>query len=439
MRFQLRTARSQDPLPPPTVLLDWFPGARGTIQVRHSLTTGLAPPAEAIDFLRFAGAVFCADKVAIRPGTWTRSITMELPAHRAAAWQTAAPDLAEALSFLSGDQWELTVTGSGEQAPSRGRARDAVDAVDAVCLFSGGLDSFAGAVDLLAAGQRVCVVSHYDGGQAPKVQEHLYRRLALTYGRDRVTLRRIFLRPAPASGVQARPLPSGDPERTTRTRSILFLAAGLAVAAGHAPDTPLVIPENGFIGINVPLTRARSGSLSTRTTHPFFMERLLSCLPRLGITNPVSNPYRTSTKGEMLGASRDADVLARYARATLSCAHPEAPRYAKRDQGNCGYCFPCLIRRAAMHQVGLDDAGDYAFDALNEPGEMGQERGADLRALVRSLNGLLRPLDVLRNGPVRPEELQAFAGVHGRGRAEILSWLRASATDACLRRQLPAP
>lgn len=434
--FQLRTAKDQKAHPPPTLLLDWLPGGRGTIHQRQSLTSQLKPPAAVIDLLRFAGAVFCADKVALRPATWTRAIAIDVPVRDFNAWRDAAKDLAEALAFLSGDEWDVAVSRSDEPTVEH---EPPIDPVDVVCLFSGGLDSFAGAVDLLAAGHRVCLVAHYDGGQAPKVQQHLARRLAAAYGRDRVVLRRIFLRPAPPSNLQERQLPAGEPERTTRTRSILFLAAGLAVAAGYGPATPLVIPENGFIGINVPLTRARSGSLSTRTTHPYFMQRLLACVAALGITNPVSNPYRTATKGEMLATSGDLTTLHRHARTTLSCAHPEAPRYAQRAQGNCGYCFPCLIRRAAMHHVGLDHADDYAFDALNERDEMGGDRGGDLRALVRGLNNTARPLDVLRNGPVAPHELDAFAGVYTRGRAEILAWLRTATADPILRRQLPPP
>lgn len=433
MRFQLRTRRDQKALPEPAILLDWM-GNGSTIQQRQNLTTHLNPPAVAIDFLRFAGGVFCVDKLAPRPGTWTRSLALDVPVRDTGPWTATAPLLAETLSFLSGDEWEIDVRPSTEPAIKQATISDPVDAV---CLFSGGLDSFAGAVDLLAQGKSVCLVAHYEGGQAPKTQEHLARALARTYGRDRVLFRHIFLRPAPPSSLQTRQLPE-DRESTTRTRSILFLAAGLVVAAGYGPDVPLVIPENGFIGINVPLTRARTGSLSTRTTHPYFMEQLGRCVSDLGLNNPVTNPYRTATKGEMLAASADQDTLFKYARATLSCAHPEAPRYAKREQGNCGYCFPCLIRRASMHHVGLDEADDYAFDALNEADEMEQARGADLRALVRSLNRSAEPLDVLRNGPVRPDDLTGFAGVYARGRVEILDWLRAATTAPALRRQLPA-
>ena len=36
----------------------------------------------------------------------------------------------------------------------------------------------------------------------------------------------------------------------------------------------IYVPENGFISINTPLTRRRIGSLSTRTTHPYFINSL---------------------------------------------------------------------------------------------------------------------------------------------------------------------
>jgi 7-cyano-7-deazaguanine synthase in queuosine biosynthesis len=431
--FRLRTRRDQAASPSPTILLDWF-GNGSTVQVRQNLTSGLAPPAVAVDFLRFAAAVFCADKLAIRPGTWTRDINLDVPVRDPDRWHAIVQQLDATLSFLSGDEWII------EPYPSTEPSTPAVPAdqpVDAVCLFSGGLDSFAGAVDLLANGKTVCLVAHYEGGQAPKTQEHLARRLQAKFGRDRVVFRHLFLRPAPPSVLQARQLP--DPrEATTRTRSILFLAAGLVVAAGYGSNVPLFIPENGFIGINVPLTEARNGSLSTRTTHPYFMSALGDCVAALGIANPIRNPFRLMTKGEMLAATSDQATLFALAPQTLSCAHPEAPRYAKRDQGNCGYCFPCLIRRAALHHVGLDDPDDYSFDALNEPDEMEADRGADLRALVRSLNRTALPIDVLRNGPVPPADVIAFSGVVERGQAEILAWLREAATSASLRRQLPS-
>ena len=77
--FRLRTWRDQTAPPAPAILLDWI-GDGSTIQRRQSLTTDLNPPAVAIDFLRFVGAGLCADKLATRPGTWTRSITLDVRA-----------------------------------------------------------------------------------------------------------------------------------------------------------------------------------------------------------------------------------------------------------------------------------------------------------------------------------------------------------------------
>ena len=55
----------------------------------------------------------------------------------------------------------------------------------------------------------------------------------------------------------------------------------------------LIVPENGFISINVPLTFARSGSSSTRTTHPYYFKLFQELLLNLGLNieifNPISN------------------------------------------------------------------------------------------------------------------------------------------------------
>jgi 7-cyano-7-deazaguanine synthase in queuosine biosynthesis len=431
--FQLRTRRDQKRLAPPAILLDWL-GDReaSTVQARQSLSWHLAVPAVADDLLKFAAGVYLADRLTVRPGTWTRAIDLVVPVRDVEVWKGALDGLAKAVNFLSGDRWRFGFMSSNAAPPS---PPELAPPVDAVCLFSGGLDSFTGALDLLAEGKRVCLVGHYEAGQAPQTQAELFRELARRFP-GKLLLRQIFLRPAAPHARQARPLPP-EREASQRSRSLLFLAAGLTVAAGYGPRVPLYIPENGFIGINVPLTPSRSGSFSTRTTHPYFMATFAQSVQRLGITNPIVNPFRTMTKGEILAACQDQQTLRALAPRTLSCAHPEASRYAQRRQGNCGYCFPCLIRRASMHHVGLDRARDYAFDALREDGEMALERGDDLRALIRSLNRPYRPLDVLRNGPVASEEVAAFAGVYGRGRGEILAWMTAAARSRNVRRQLP--
>ena len=434
--YQLRTRRGQAPEAPPTTLLDWFGGpSESTIQVRSSLRHRLAVPAAAVDLLRAAAAVYCADRLTVRPGTWTRSIDLSVPVRDSERWNGARKALSEAISFLSGDHWQIEYRESTEPVHT---PTETSPPVEAVCLFSGGLDSFTGTLDLLAEGKNICLVGHYGAGQTNQAQAGLFSALAQHHKGQQLMLRQLFLQPAAPAAGQLRPL-LPDRETSSRSRSLLFLAAGLVVAAGYGPNVPLYIPENGFIGINVPLTGARAGSLSTRTTHPHFIASFSKCARQIGITNPIVNPFRTMTKGEILAACRDQKTLRELADQTLSCAHPEAARWAQEEQKNCGYCFPCLIRRASLHHIGLDRARDYTYDVFTDVAELEQDKGDDLRALVRSLNLPSKPTDVLRNGPIPAEEIADFAGVYARGRREILNWMTAKARSRNLRRQLPTP
>ena len=249
-----------------------------------------------MDLLRLGGAVFCADKVVRRdaaPDLWTRELHVQLPVSDVALWDGAKSELVKALSFLSGDRWDFTFT-ADQHAPQPTKAL--TTEFDAASLFSGGLDSLAGVIDLLEDGRRLALVGHHDSPLTDNKQGQLFRELARRYGRDRVALRRLLLRPAPPRSRQSRPLPRGGGENTTRSRSFLFFAAGIAVADALGTDVPLYVPENGFIGINVPLTPARAGSLSTRTTHPLYMDRMRHLLDELGLRHAIENPFRQLTK-----------------------------------------------------------------------------------------------------------------------------------------------
>jgi 7-cyano-7-deazaguanine synthase in queuosine biosynthesis len=418
-------------------VLGWAPGnPAATVQTGETgleFFAGWRPPRPAADLLLLGTGVYCADKTAPRrgePDGWTRRLRLRLPVADPGAWAAAGWDAA--LRFLTGDRWRVEAYPSDRHplAGIRGvpAARTGLD-VDGVCLFSGGLDSLCGAIDLLEddPDRRLCLLSHHEGGQASTAQLRLLDRLADYYGPDRIVSRRLYLRPAPANRWQVRPLPPAR-ENTTRSRSLVFVAAAQAVAAATAPDTPVYVPENGFIGVNVPLTRARAGSLSTRTTHPHFMHLLSQATTTIGVDNPVVNPYRLQTKGEILAESRNPGLLRKLAPLSISCAHPETARYVRRRQGNCGYCFPCLVRRSALAHAGWDN-GPYAWDVLSEGGLLNRRarRGADLRAVVAGAFADCPDRDVLRNGPLPDGEREAFLGVWRRGLAEIRAWLTTGA------------
>ncbi len=353
------------------------PGRRG-YPLHHNLEAMFVqpspPPPAVAAFLLAALGVWAGDKLlprSSRPDAWTREIVLHLPA--TPAWARLAPQFGQILNFLTGDLWQIKAreaqialgfAGKWEQ-PWRPQA---------VVLFSGGLDSLAGAIDQLEADKKLLLVSHHDYGQLAGLQQTLAGALAGHYGPER--LQHLGLR------VQ---FPEA-PELTLRSRSLLFLALGLTAAAAFGPDTPLLIPENGWVSLNPPLTLNRLGAYTTRTTHPYFLEQLTRLWRAAGITHPLINPYRQQTKGELLESCRNRDLLYKLARLSSSCARPVASRWRRQAGGECGYCYPCLVRRAALHCLGWDRGEDYLLDVLAAPETLRHRvRGRDLRALLLAL------------------------------------------------------
>lgn len=423
IRVRIRLAPFGEPPADVDRLLDWAPGRReATVEFGAEFFTGWEPTAAGVELLRFAAGVYCADRTVLRqpwPDAWTRSFRLAAPVDAREAWGAAGWPVT--LGFLTGDRWAIR--------PYRPRPRRTPAAaglpVDAVSLFSGGLDSLCGVINLLEEDPqlRVLLIAHHEGGQASTAQRNLYGALVDTYG-ERVLLRRMLCRPGPGHPTQAQPLPDLH-ERTTRSRSLLFIGAAMSAAAAVGSDVPVYVPENGWIGLNVPLTRARTGSASTRTTHPHFLTLLADACRLVGLGNPILNPYRLSTKGEMLAACRNRRLLARLAPHSVSCAHPETPRWRGRPQGNCGYCLPCLVRRAALARIRRDSAGDYAWDVLTDAAllDPAERTGADLRALVHGASPHHDELAIIRNAPLPAGEHQAYLHLWRRGAEEIRTWL----------------
>ena len=324
-------------------------------------------------FLLLALGVWAADKLVprnIQPDAWTRDLVLEIPT--TPHWAALFPRLALLLQFLTGDTWTLQPREFQAEIKFTGSWTH-VWQPTAVALFSGGLDSLTGAIDLLEQGHRLVLVSHYDYGQLAAAQQTLAAALAKYYGPDR--LHHLTLR------VQLE-----GPELTLRSRSLLYLALGLTEVTAFSGDLPLFIPENGWISLNPPLTLNRLGAYSTRTTHPHFLGELTSLWQQVGLAQVLENPYQGLTKGEMLAQCRNLGLLEKLAPLSVSCARPVVGRWQGESVGACGYCYPCLVRRAALHRLGWDRGADYRVDVLREAGIIRHRvKGRNLRALCLAL------------------------------------------------------
>jgi hypothetical protein len=218
-------------------------------------------------------------------------------------------------------------------------------------------------------------------------------------------------------------------EKSQRGRSFLFLGLGTLVATAVGPSTTLIVPENGFISLNVPLTSGRLGSWSTRTTHPHSIALFRRILSIVGIDVRVETPYRFKTKGSLLAECGDRELLARYVHKTNSCGHPNEmnPRDGRREP-QCGYCVPCIIRRAALHAAQLPD-NEYRYDVHTERDQLTEVTLSDLRAfeiaIARARARAPSVTDVLRAGPLdaMPHEVGDYIGVYRAGLDEVSRFL----------------
>lgn len=390
----------------------------------------LRPSEIGADILVVAAHVHAADTRISRSSEsqdgWTREIRLVIPVSDPARWTAAAPILKRALNFLTGDRWEV---GFRARPKDFGSIVPPMDAslipppFDGVSLFSGGLDSLIGAIDTLEAKKSPLLVSHAGEGLVSKSQEQCFDGLKAAYPKASFDRLRMWM--AFGQGL----VEDVGSEETTRGRSFLFFSLG--IAAGTALGKPFVlkVPENGLIALNVPLDPLRLGALSTRTTHPFYMARWNELLTALGIQASVDNPYWNKTKGEMVRECAGPATLKALAPKSLSCSSPSKGRWSKKPQGHCGYCLPCLIRRASLSKgdtttYGVPDLKAKTLDTTTA-------EGVQVRSFQLAIDRLqarpdLAKLLIHKPGPLSddPACIDELAEVYRRGLDEVGKLLR---------------
>ena len=339
-------------------------------------------------------SIFALDKRVSRrrfKNCWTRDINVSIPVLEYDKWKDTGLQWEKMLGFLTGDHWHIVFRKSEVIYSYREHANRIhlnVQDCDCVCLFSGGLDSFCGAIRLLEEGGSPCLVGHNEYPKLAKRQNLFVRTFQDLYPEQSVKFISFTANSrAPISEKEG--ILKGS-ENTSRGRSLLFLCAALSVAGILGENVPVYIPENGFIGLNIPLTGGRKGTCSTRTTHPYFLRQFNGILEQVGIKNTITNFFAYNTKREIVGQVKDTDAFKSCYADTISCSHPCLARYNKKGSKeypvNCGYCYPCLIRKSSL--LDIDEIKKYsyqgeAYDFLIEYEE--SEKSADLRAVLGSI------------------------------------------------------
>lgn len=367
----------------------------------------LAPSVRAWDFTTIALSVAAADKTIQRKESadgWTRMIELSVCLREPAVWDAKRAELESLLRFLTGDFWTLRFLRGGVEPPKVKRPQKS-DA-DCVCLLSGGIDSLVGAIDLTFSGRKPLFVSQVVRGDRDNQMEFA----TATGGKDRHCQWRFAVKH------------SGDSEISTRSRSIVFFAfAALAASAiSSTMDSPIdiVVPENGFISLNVPLGPGRIGSLSTKTTHPIYIDGIQSIWDALGIHAKLSLPYRDKTKGDLLIECADRAKLVKLIGDSTSCG-----KY-QRKLTHCGACVPCMVRRAAFLKAGLTDTTVKGYCCQRLANSESSDVAAAANACLRYQDKGIRRFTGGALSFASPDERARYENVVVRGMDELNQLLK---------------
>ncbi|MCE5331748.1 MAG: 7-cyano-7-deazaguanine synthase [Bacteroidales bacterium] len=379
----------------------------------------------ALDLFNISLMVYYADRRIIRKvedDAWARKIKLYIPVIELEKWNENKSILEKMLTFLSGDIWVFEFRkrehNTKEEKANKGMQRQKKKhQPKAICMLSGGLDSFIGAINLLNEEKDVWFVGHYGGGKGViKYQNNIIQKLISQYELSPDQFFNFYASPV-------KPNKKDIMEDTTRTRSFMFFAHAIILGSAINSDITLYIPENGLISLNIPLTNTRLGSSSTRTTHPYYMGLFQQLLNSIGIKVKLYNPYQFKTKGQMIVECKDADFIRLNVSETMSCSHPDLGRYSgDAEPSHCGNCLPCLIRRASIeHAYGVDKSFYRDKDFIDE------SASENLRSFKLGINDYINrkidsKLKIQISGPLT-DNLDSYCDVYERGINELKTLL----------------
>ena len=302
------------------------------------------------DALLVAAAVEFCDKICRRSTLmWGRSFVVRIPVHDPLHWNQSnvRDSLKEALSFLTGDIWEIEFYVRNQPAlVQRTGLLGFSNVVTAVIPYSDGLDSLA-----------VAELTE------KKLGSGLVRvRLSSRQQTGNTLNKRLPFASIPYD-VKATTLPFR--ESSGRSRGFKFsLIAGLA--AFLANTDRVIIPESGQGAMGASIVPIGQMPPDYRS-HPLFMDRMSRFLfALLGHKVHFEFPQLWYTKGETLSQFIAESNLGPTWTLTRSCWQGSRQVGVAGKKRQCGVCAACLLRRLSVHAAGcIESSSTYVWENLS--------------------------------------------------------------------------
>lgn len=332
------------------------------------------------DWIDLALNCYFADRLALRRDSqanrkgvgWSRIFNLRVAVRLPACWEK--PEVKSSLSgllhFFTEDAWHIDFVprvGPRRISESQGFLFPVEPGVPArVALYSGGLDSFAGAAQQMVEcpGYSYVFVSGVTHTRQQHGQRSQVSVLSGVSGRSVCHVSVPYGLKWGGVGVRQKEEPS------QRTRGFLFLTLGGA-AAITAGCGELFVYENGVGAINLPYDGTQVGTANSRAIHPVGLLRMQEFIRLLtGQRFRILNPFLFVTKAEMC-RNPAVQRLGAHVPLTFSC---DGFPVRRKNKSQCGSCTSCLLRRQALESAGLSkfDQDGYLNDLLS-PSFVGSE------------------------------------------------------------------
>lgn len=319
------------------------------------------------DLLEIAGYIFAADRKTYRGNPddteyhgWSRAFNFHFNVRDYSFWKR--PDIQElmeqALCFMSGDHSYKFNFYKGADFPTNIFDNEKYEVHTPeklkVSLFSGGIDSLAGAIEMLkATDSEVCLVSHQSGQPGTiMTQRIIYDELKKLYG-DRCNHYKFH---CGLHGIKSK-------DETQRTRAFLYCSVAFTIASTYKQNS-IYVYENGITSLNFAETQDLMNGRASRTTHPQTLAKLQELFSAIAEDEfHIYNPYLFKTKTEVvevLKTHNELDLLD----SSVSCS---VTRNKERGNSHCGKCSQCIDRRFAVFAAEVDEFDTnalYNFDFL---------------------------------------------------------------------------
>ncbi len=336
-------------------------------------------PTQFHDLLEIATYVYGADQ-AIKRGAddvdnfgdgWRRDLHFVIPVRNLEFWSEpqVLETLRSTLGFLSDDnyQFEFVALKQGHSMQDYLNFNDTqhvFGSPEQVVMFSGGLDSLAGAVEeILTQKRRVVLVTHKSTPKLNNRHRNMQALLAAKAG-DNVPHH---------IGVRVHKASELNQEYTQRSRSFLYMSIGATIAKMLGLQS-LRFYENGVISLNLPVCAQVAGGRATRTTHPQVMQGFQEIISLVaGDPFTIENPFIWKTKAdvvEVITRGGCADLIAH----SMTCTHTWE---MTNQHTHCGGCSQCIDRRFAVVAARADQydpADHYKTDVFTQSRDKGDDK-----------------------------------------------------------------